>query len=239
VELTHRFTVPTDIDRTWAAFDDIESVAGCFPGAVVTEVDGADFKGTCKVRLGPIALVYNGTGTFLEKDEAAKKFVVDARGKDKRGNGTAAALVTATLSEAGTSTQVDVLTDLAITGKPAQFGRGMIEDISNKLLGQFVSCLEQRVDDGSPGTAPAASAGAAVDAAAAASEPVAGSLRSAPSARSQEHAPPPARPQEQDDALDLGATVLPILARAYWKQALAGLSLVAAVTVVRRWLHRH
>ena len=239
MELTHRFTVPADIDRTWAAFDDIESVAGCFPGAVVTEVDGEDFKGTCKVKLGPIALVYNGTGTFLEKDEAAKKFVVDARGKDKRGNGTAAALVTATLSEAGTSTQVDVLTDLAITGKPAQFGRGMIEDISNKLLGQFVSCLEQRVDDGSPGTAPAASAGAAVDAAAAASEPVAGPLGSAPAARSQEHAPPPARPQEQDDALDLGATVLPILARAYWKQALAGLSLVAAVTVVYRWLRRH
>ncbi|MBA2464014.1 MAG: SRPBCC family protein [Nocardioidaceae bacterium] len=227
MELTHRFTVPAGIERTWATFDDIESVAGCFPGAVVTAVDGEDFKGSCKVKLGPIALVYNGTGTFLEKDEAAKKFVVDAKGKDKRGNGTAAALVTATLSEAGSSTQVDVVTILGITGKPAQFGRGMIEDISNKLLGQFVACLEQKVNDGSPDIAPAASAAEAPapDAQPEAESPV----RSTPVVRSQ-----PVNPPELDDALDLGATVLPILARAYWKQAIAGLAVVAVVVRLLR-----
>ena len=140
------FTVPASLGETWRTFEDIESVAGCFPGATVTEVDGNDFKGTCKVKLGPIAMVYSGTGTFVEKDESAGRFVIDAKGKDKRGNGTAGALVTASLTDAGDGvTRVDVNTDLAITGKPAQFGRGVIEDISNKLLQQFVTCLQDRV----------------------------------------------------------------------------------------------
>ncbi len=108
MELTHTFTVPASVEETWAAFQDIESVAGCFPGATVTEVTGDDFKGSCKVKLGPIALVYSGTGTFVEKDESAKRFVVDAKGKDKRGNGTAGAKVTARLVDAGGSTEVTV-----------------------------------------------------------------------------------------------------------------------------------
>ena len=146
MDLNHSFTVPASVADTWKTFEDIESVAGCFPGAQVTEVDGSDFKGTCKVKLGPIAMVYSGVGTFVEKDEAARRFVIDAKGKDKRGNGTAGALVTATLTdEGGGSTRVDVNTDLAITGKPAQFGRGVIEDISNKLLQQFVTCLQDKV----------------------------------------------------------------------------------------------
>ena len=98
-----------------------------------------------KVKLGPIALVYNGSGTFTEKDEAAHRFVVDAKGKDKRGNGTAGAVVTMQMTAAGSSTDVEVLTDLAITGKPAQFGRGVMQDVSDKLLGQFMACLEQRL----------------------------------------------------------------------------------------------
>ena len=102
--------------ETWKTFEDIESVAGCFPGATVTEVDGNDFKGTCKVKLGPIAMVYSGSGTFVEKDESALRFVIDAKGKDKRGNGTAGAKVTATFHEEGAeSTRVEVVTDLAIT----------------------------------------------------------------------------------------------------------------------------
>ena len=106
-----------------------------------------------KVKLGPIALVYNGSGTFVEKDEAAHRLVIDAKGKDKRGNGTAGAMVTAVMSEVGPgSTEVAVTTDLSITGKAAQFGRGnVIKDVSDKLLGQFVSCLEQQlVANGAP-----------------------------------------------------------------------------------------
>ena len=147
MDLRHEFTVPAPIDQTWSAFNDIESVAVCFPGAKVTTVEGDTFTGTVKVKLGPIALVYNGTGTFVEKDESAHRMVIDAKGKDKRGNGTAGALVTATMTEQGTSTHVEVLTDLNITGKPAQFGRGVMEDVSNKLLGQFTACLEQKVGD--------------------------------------------------------------------------------------------
>ena len=99
MELEHRFTVPTSVDVTWALFDDIASVAECFPGATVTSAEGSTFQGSCKVKLGPIALVYNGSGTFVEKDEAAHRFVVDAKGKDKRGNGTAGAKVTLSMAE--------------------------------------------------------------------------------------------------------------------------------------------
>ena len=134
---THRFTVPVPIEEAWAHFNDIGSVAECFPGASVTSAEGDTFAGSVKVKLGPIALVYNGTGTFTEKDEATHRMVVDAKGKDKRGNGTAGAAVVMTMTEAGTSTDIEVVTDLAITGKPAQFGRGVMQDVSDKLLGQF------------------------------------------------------------------------------------------------------
>src|ERR1044072_7306370 len=149
MDLAHRFTVPTPVEETWAHFHDIASVAECFPGAQVTSAEGDSFHGTVKVKLGPIALVYNGSGTFVERDESAHRFVVDAKGKDKRGKGTAGAKVTLVMAPAegaeGVGTDVEVVTDLAITGKPAQFGRGVMQDVSDKLLGQFVDCLEQRL----------------------------------------------------------------------------------------------
>ena len=135
MDLAHRFTVPASVEETWAAFNDIESVAGCFPGATVSSVEGDEFTGSCKVKLGPIALVYSGTGHFVERDESAHRFVIEAKGKDKRGNGTAGATVTAVLTSATPSTtHVEVNTDLTITGKPAQFGRGVMQDVSDKLL---------------------------------------------------------------------------------------------------------
>ena len=156
MQLEHRFTVPAGLEQTWAHFNDIEGVAGCFPGATVTEADTESFTGTVKVKLGPIALVYNGTGTFVEKDEPAHRLVIDAKGKDKRGNGTAGALVTLVMTDAGNgSTDVAVTTDLSITGKAAQFGRGnVIKDVSDKLLGQFVACLEQQLGAGAVTDAP-------------------------------------------------------------------------------------
>ena len=83
MELTHRFTVPAPVAETWAAFNDIESVAGCFPGATVTSVEGDEFTGTCKVKLGPIALVYTGSGSFVERDDAAHHAVIEAKGKER------------------------------------------------------------------------------------------------------------------------------------------------------------
>ena len=231
MDLTHSFTVPTSVDETWAHFQDIKSVAECFPGATVSSLEGDTFQGSCKVKLGPIALVYNGSGTFVEKDEAAHRFVVDAKGKDKRGNGTAGAKVTLTMADAGGATDVVVVTDLAITGKPAQFGRGVMQDVSDKLLGQFVSCLETRLAGGA--TEPSGGSGPTPDPVAAAPAP-APAPPPAPVAAVAESAPTGVTHATPADSLDLGATVLPILARTYWKQGLAGLGIVAVLV----WLLR-
>jgi carbon monoxide dehydrogenase subunit G len=221
VDLTHRFTVPTSVDETWAHFQDIASVAECFPGATVTSADGDSFAGSVKVKLGPIALVYNGSGTFVEKDEAAHRFLVDAKGRDKRGNGTAGAKVTLTMTDAAAGgTDVEVVTDLAITGKPAQFGRGVMQDVSDKLLGQFVECLEQRLSAGSTGAPQAAAPG---------SEQAAESEPETASAATPPEPPQPAPAAQPDGALDLGSAVLPVLAKTYWKPALGAAVVLGAV----------
>jgi uncharacterized protein len=233
VDLTHRFTVPTSVDDTWAHFNDIASVAECFPGATVTAVDGDSFSGSVKVKLGPIALVYNGSGTFVEKDEAAHRFVVDAKGRDKRGNGTAGAKVTLTMISATSGgTEVEVVTDLAITGKPAQFGRGVMQDVSDKLLGQFVACLEQRLSAGSTGVpqagpSPSETAAAEPETAAAGVLPD-DSADVSPAGQPERQGVPP-RPAP-DDSLDLGSAVLPVLVRSYWKPV-AGLLVVVALVI--------
>jgi carbon monoxide dehydrogenase subunit G len=153
MELRHSFTVPTTPDEAWALFMDLEQVGGCFPGATVTEVTDDGFSGTVKVKLGPIQLLYTGSGSFVEKDAAARRAVIEAKGKDKRGNGTAGATVIIALEPDGDGTRADVRTDLAVTGKPAQFGRGVMQDVSDKLLGQFVACIESQFADGSDGSA--------------------------------------------------------------------------------------
>ncbi len=235
MDLTHRFTVPTSVDETWAHFQDIASVAECFPGASVTSAEGDTFAGSVKVKLGPIALVYNGTGTFVEKDEAAHRFLVDAKGKDKRGNGTAGAKVTLTMTEgAGGATDVEVVTDLNVTGKPAQFGRGVMQDVSDKLLGQFVDCLEQRLQGDS---AEAVAEPAPVAAAPPPPPPAAPDVNGAapPPPPSPPRAPAPAPPRHaagEDDALDLGAAVIPILLKTYGKQAAAGLGVLLVLWCV-------
>ncbi|HSF36036.1 MAG TPA: SRPBCC family protein [Nocardioides sp.] len=226
MELSHNFTVPIGVEETWAHFNDIASVAECFPGAQVTEADEQSFTGSVKVKLGPIALQYNGSGTFVEKDAEAHRFVVDAKGKDKRGNGTAGAKVTVSMADAGGSTDVSVETDLAITGKPAQFGRGVMQDVSDKLLGQFVACLEQRL--AAPEAAETPEAPAAPAAPAAPELPAAPSPPAAP--RAAQPPPGPVTPPREPEALDLGSAVLPVLARTYWRPALAGL-----VVVVLLW----
>ncbi|MGC4110621.1 MAG: SRPBCC family protein [Nocardioides sp.] len=242
MDLEHSFTVPVGVDQAWAEFQDIASVATCFPGATVTGVEGDTFNGSVKVKLGPIALTYNGTGSFTEKDEANHRFVVDAKGKDKRGNGTAGATVTLTMTPGsaspGESTDVVVHTDLAITGKPAQFGRGVMQDVSDKLLGQFVSCLESRL--GEPAPAPAATE-PEVKAEAepentifedATRDPAPEPAAAPAPASAPAPAPAPAPARGSDDALDLGRTVLPVLVKSYWKPVVAAV----VVIVVIIWL---
>ena len=234
MDLTHEFTVAAGVEDTWAAISDIASVAGCFPGAVVTGVEGDSFEGSVKVKLGPIALVYNGAGQFVSKDEATRTMRIEAKGKDKRGNGTAGANVDLTMTESDGSTTVLIVTDLAITGKPAQFGRGVIQDVSDKLLGQFVDCLQQRM------TAPDAEEAspekpADTPAAAAPAAEVGGPVPDGPGPSGARQQPPAAPAAGGDDALDLGSAVLPVIAKAYGKQIVAGLgALLLLVWLVRR-----
>jgi uncharacterized protein len=141
MELHHNFVLPVPFDEAWDAFDDLDSLVPCVPGASLTSRDGDTFTGAVKVKLGPISMLYGGTGAFLERDKASGRIVVEAKGKDKRGNGTAGATVVAQVTAAGANTSVEVTTDLAVTGKPAQFGRGVIQDVSDKILGQFVDAF--------------------------------------------------------------------------------------------------
>ena len=145
MELEHSFTVPAAPERTWELMTDLETVGGCFPGATVTEADEETFAGTVKVKLGPVAVTYQGTGRFLERDEEAHRAVIEGTGKGMRGLGNAGATVTMQLAPDGDGTRVDVGTVLHITGKPAQFGRGVMQSVSDKLLGQFVACVESKL----------------------------------------------------------------------------------------------
>jgi uncharacterized protein len=156
MDLTHRFSVPAHIDEAWNAFNNLERLAPCFPGATIDSIEGDEFKGSVKIKLGPVALVYNGSGRYVERNDEDRRVVIEARGKDKRGNGTATAIVTASFAESGEKTDVEVLTDLAITGKPAQFGRGVISDVSDRLLDQFLACVSGRFTEGLGATEEAA-----------------------------------------------------------------------------------
>jgi carbon monoxide dehydrogenase subunit G len=145
VQLEHQLSVPAPIDVVWPALLDPQRVAPCVPGATLTGVDGDSFTGTVKVKVGPITLLYKGTGAFTEHDEQARRAVLKASAKDTRGNGTVNATVTLTLTEEGDRTTGIVATDLSITGKPAQFGRGMIADVGGKIIEQFSACLSEKL----------------------------------------------------------------------------------------------
>jgi carbon monoxide dehydrogenase subunit G len=247
MDLTHSFTVPTSVDDAWALFMDLERVGGCFPGATVTEVTDDGFSGTVKVKLGPIALVYSGSGSFVERDDATHHAVIEAKGKDKRGNGTAGATVTITLSPDGTGARADVVTDLAVTGKPAQFGRGVMQDVSDKLLQAFVACIETQLTGppAEPEAAPAAMAAAAPagsngyvetgsDALAADTGAARAAAPTAPAPPAAHVPHPPRRVPadiEEDAPLDLGSAVMPVLIQRY-----AGYAAAAAIGVVIGWL---
>ncbi|WP_410787942.1 SRPBCC family protein [Kribbella sp. C-35] len=263
MKLEHKFVVPAPVEQTWAAFNDLERVVPCFPGATLTSYEGDDFTGTCKVKLGPVSLQYSGNGTFVERDEAGHHAVIEAKGKDRRGNGTASARVTAHLN--GTtdgSTEVTVDTDLTITGRPAQFGRGLIQDVSNKLLDQFTTCLKTKLDTPTPHPTPSASSTDSTSASSASStDSTSASSASSTDTTSASSASPSdttsasaarsadstsassagsrsasANPVEADEAvLDLGGALLPMLARRAAPYLIgAGLALILRRLLKRR-----
>lgn len=157
MELSNEFTVDAPIDQAWAVLTDLERIAPCMPGAQLTEVEGDEYRGLIKIKVGPISAQYKGAATFVSRDDAAHTAVLRAEGRDTRGQGNASATITATLVPAGASTKVTVDTDMTITGKVAQMGRGVLADVSAKLLGEFVVALERDVLSGNtPAATPAA-----------------------------------------------------------------------------------
>ncbi|GAA5198745.1 SRPBCC family protein [Arthrobacter gyeryongensis] len=259
MELKHHFVVPSSLEDTWHSFNQLEDIAPCFPGATLTSVSGEQFTGTVKVKLGPIAMIYTGTGEFLERDQETHTVVISATGKDKRGNGTAGATVTAVLTPEGDGTSVDVTTDMNVTGKPAQFGRGVIQDISDKLLEQFVQCVIGKAGGGAPsdtepdagGSAASAESGMATGEVAEPGEPAAGAAAGpaavgpAAGSAAQVVEPPATRvpaaaaaprsaPLASSSELDLGSAVWPVLVRRFGPVLCAAAAVILVAWLVRR-----
>jgi len=143
MELEHSFTVPLPEERAWEVLLDVERVAPCMPGASLDSVDGDDIKGRIKVKVGPIAMTYAGTAHFTERDPSAHVITLEASGKETRGAGTASAKIRSMLEGKGGETQVTVHTTLNVTGRPAQFGRGVMAEVGGKLIGIFATNLAE------------------------------------------------------------------------------------------------
>ena len=145
MELKNDFRVAVPVERAWAVLTDVELIAPCLPGAQLQEIEGDEYRGIVKVKVGPITAQYKGKATFVSKDEATHVAVLRAEGRETRGQGNANATITATLTAVDDGTAVTVVTDLTITGRVAQFGRGVLAEVSAKLLDQFVENLETTV----------------------------------------------------------------------------------------------
>ncbi|MEQ3550343.1 SRPBCC family protein [Pseudonocardia nematodicida] len=234
MQLENKFTIAAPIEDAWKALNDPELIAPCFPGATLTEYEGDSFEGTVKVKLGPISLTYKGKGTYVERDDANHTVVIDASGRDARGNGTAKAKVTGSMVADGPDkTSVTMLTDMTVTGRPAQFGRGVISDVADKIIGQFSGCVAEKLT----GPGAAASNGSGPKHALDETTPIP-AVPPAPGERAATTAPAPAAapgrqqssPVEAIDLLDsAGAPVLKRLA-----PVLGGLGLLALIFLVVR-----
>jgi len=145
MELSNDFEVGLPVDEAWAVLTDLERIAPCMPGAQLQEIEGDEYRGVVKVKVGPIAAQYKGVATFVSQDAEAHVAVLRAEGRETRGQGNANATITATLTPDGEGTAVAITTDLTVTGRVAQFGRGVLADVSAKLLDQFVADLEKTV----------------------------------------------------------------------------------------------
>ena len=155
MKIEDRFRVNLPVDEAWRVLLDIERIAPCMPGAELQGVEGDEYRGVVKVKVGPITAQYKGVAKLAEVDDGAHRAVIDAQGRDTRGQGNAKALITMSLAPDGDGTEVSIDNDVTVTGKVAQFGRGVMADVSTKLLAQFVACLESQVlgTESQPGAA--------------------------------------------------------------------------------------
>lgn len=229
MKLENRFTVPVPRAQAWEVLLDVERIAPCMPGAKLLTRDGDEFTGQVKVKVGPINLTYGGQAKFISLDEAAGIAVIEGSGKETRGTGTAKATITCRLIDQGQTTDIEVDTDLAVTGKPASFGRGVLADVSAKLVDQFAACLSEEIREGTP-TPEAATAGPA------AGEPTATAVGDSANGAAAAGAPAaaPRPPRREAEPLNLVDTAgLPVL-----KRALPAVAVLALVLLVVRQLRR-
>jgi carbon monoxide dehydrogenase subunit G len=261
MELDHSFIVPVPPDQAWDALLDVKRVAPCMPGATVDTVEGDDVAGRLKVKVGPVSLTYKGTAKFTDRDPESHSMLVEASGKETRGSGTASATVRAALrpndgaesngSASGAQTLVTLHTTLNVTGRPAQFGRGVIAEVGGKLIDKFADNLAQQLTGGSsapgettatsggPEAAAAGSAGPSQaaapssEAAATASPPAAGQPAAGQPAPVQQAPVQPAPAQQADEQLDLLSIVGPVIVK-----RLAPVVGAAAAVAVLTWTAR-
>jgi uncharacterized protein len=217
MKLENEFTVPAPLEQAWQVLLDVERVAPCLPGAAIEGTDGDAHKGTMTIKIGPIKTQYSGTVRIEEADEAARRAVMRAQARDSRGQGTAAATITSTMEAVEDGTRVHVETDLRVTGPAAQFGRGVMQDVSAKLMGRFADCLAEEMAGASAG-----------ETAGERPEPPPG-----PAGDSAEAAVRAAEPRRTEDVLDLGAASRGALLKRVGPVA-AGLVLAIVVLGIRR-----
>jgi carbon monoxide dehydrogenase subunit G len=231
MELDNSFTVPVPPDVAWGVLLDVARIAPCMPGATVDEVDGDVVNGRIKVKVGPVSLTYKGTATFTDRNESERKVSVEASGKETRGAGTASAVVTASLTAAeDDSTLVTMHTTMNVTGRPAQFGRGVMVEVGGKLVDKFAENLAlQLTADGAASEAAAASADG--EASADADSDSAGGDDGA--STSTTVTPTPAAPA-QDDSLNLVRLVAP----AILKRVLPVAAIAAGLALLGRRIRR-
>lgn len=212
MELEHEFTIPVPVDRAWPVLLDVERVAPCMPGATLDSVEGDEFSGRLKVKVGPITVTYKGDARITDKNADDHAVTMEASGKEARGTGTAAATVNARLYDEGDNTRVTVKTNFNVTGKPAQFGRGVLNDVGGKLIDRFADRLAEQLSGGDGASPNGQAADGAVTAAAtdpapsAVTEPVPHPREGDEPSGASAPRPAPVRPvvaADDDDALNL------------------------------------
>ncbi len=224
MKLENEFTVPASVEQAWEVLLDVERVAPCLPGAALTGSEGDEHQGTMTIKIGPITTRYQGTVRIEEADESARRAVMRAQARDSRGQGTAAATITSTMEPVEGGTRVRVETDMRVTGPAAQFGRGVMQDVSAKLMSRFADCLAEQMS-GAPAE-PAPAPAATTPRRPAATPPPGPAGDSAEAAVTAPHGDKlletAARPRPTEEVLDLGAAsreavlkrVLPVAAGA-------------------------
>jgi uncharacterized protein len=257
MKLENDFTVPASIDQAWAVLLDVPRVAPCLPGATVEPERGeeGEYKGQMKIKIGPITASYKGTVRIQEADEANHTVAMRAQAKDARGQGTASATITSTMEEVADGTKISVVTDMRVTGPAAQFGRGVMQDVSAKLMTRFAECLADQMQ-----TAPAAEE-AAPEPEAATEAPAETTAAEAPAETTATEAPgassgvssaaaqappsassgtssakttPPPTPRPTDDVLDLGEASRDAVLKRVAPMAAAAVALLILFRIIRR-----